>query len=118
MKEKEKNLFMKIKDVKKVKLLPTGILFRITSEGSKPLVITPDTLDSNLSTDLSTGLKRATVVAIGDKVEDINIGDILISMTRYALGGEYTTVEDNEDVGYIIVQRHDVLIIVDGDNYE
>jgi|AntAceMinimDraft_18_1070375.scaffolds.fasta_scaffold129178_1 hypothetical protein len=115
---KEESLIGRVKDVSKIKLRPTGIIFKITKEGPDSLIITPDTLGSSLGEDLSKGSKIATVVNIGAKVEDINIGDILISVSKFAVGGEYLTEEDGEEIGYIVVDRSDVLMIVDSENYE
>jgi co-chaperonin GroES (HSP10) len=55
---------------------------------------------------------KANVIAIGDKVTDVNIGDVVLPNWNQAIETKY----DDEHKYYIIDEKDIVLVIVNGDS--
>jgi co-chaperonin GroES (HSP10) len=55
---------------------------------------------------------KATIIAIGDKVTDVNVGDIVLPNWNQAIETKY----DDDHKYYIIDEKDIVLVIVNGDS--
>lgn len=96
----------RVKDVSKIKVRSDMLLVEIF-EKPKSLILTPDTVnEKGVSWDYS------IVIAKGSKIEDVEIGDVILSYT----GGAH--VFEVRDKSYSQLMRHLCDVIVSADNFD
>lgn len=95
---------MKLKSIEKIKLNEFDLILKIVEKNSK-IILTEENPKNTMS--------YAEVVSVGSKVEDIDIGDVVVDF-RNPKKELYTfSIKDER---YIHASRHDILMVTSKDN--
>lgn len=94
-----------VKDIDKVNIAPSFVLIKITQKKSE--IIMPDTVGVN-------PMSTAYVVKVGNKVDNINVGDVVVDLKNERAGVYY--YKKGEDT-FMLTDQYNLLMWTTESNY-